>query len=151
MQNPHQIIIQLATKEAQIPSKTDLRRWAKSAISKNIVSSEIVIRIVDVPEMIQLNEHYRKKKGATNVLSFDYREKNEDNIIAGDIIICAPVVIQEAIEQRKNQWKHWSLMIIHGCLHLQGFDHQTDPEANIMEQKEQKILSLLKTHGKSKS
>ncbi|MBN1684096.1 MAG: rRNA maturation RNase YbeY [Gammaproteobacteria bacterium] len=137
----HHINLQIATKQKNIPTKTDFKNWTKAAILKNIISSKIGVRIVDEPEMLMLNETYRKKKGPTNVLSFDYRDLNETNIIFGDIVICAPIVEKEAKEQNKDVRKHFAHMAVHGCLHLQGFDHQTEKQTKIMEQLESQILS----------
>ena len=90
---------------------------------------------------MQLNQEWRKKNEATNVLSFPVGEKIEQAPdLLGDIVICAPIVEQEAKEQGKNNEAHWAHLIIHGMLHLQGYDHETNEEASIMESREIQIL-----------
>ena len=103
----------------------------------------MVIRIVDEDESAQLNETYRHKVGATNVLSFPFEvpEGIELNLL-GDLVVCAPVLAREAQEQNKPLMAHWAHIIIHGTLHLLGYDHIDDSDAREMEEKE---IALLKT------
>lgn len=109
----------------------------------------LTVRIVDVVEIKQLNKDYRNKNSATNVLSFPYEkmpgvvENDEIADYLGDIIVCASVVKQEALEQNKPLENHWAHMLIHGCLHLYGFDHLDNNEAEEMEALEIKILATL--------
>ena len=94
--------------------------------------------------MAELNEQYRHKSGTTNVLSFPFENPPgaESNIL-GDIVVCAPVVEREAREQGKTLMSHWSHMVVHGILHLRGYDHETDDEAKAMEDLETQILTGL--------
>src|SRR5690606_4915165 len=106
--------------------------------------NELVIRIVDKPEMSQLNEYYRGKTGPTNILRFPFEapEHIEMNLL-GDLVVCAPVLVEEARAQRKPLWHHWAHIIVHGVLHLLGYDHIEPDEAEIMEAKEIEILACL--------
>ena len=112
---------------------------------------EIVLRIVDKTEMIGLNADYREKAKVTNVLSFpadipDIPAENtgdESDLPMGDIVICAPVIVQEANDQNKSVTAHWCHMVVHGVLHLYGFDHSKDSDAITMEALEIKILAKL--------
>ena len=107
--------------------------------------AEVVIRIVDEAEMIQFNEHYRDKKGSTNILSFPFEApEGVDNYLLGDMLVCAPVVEKEAQQQKKELDHHWAHMIVHGVLHLLGYDHVDDQDAEEMEELEIKILKKIK-------
>jgi len=142
----YQINIQFATEKKLAPASSLLRTWAKQALNGQIKSAEVTIRIVDVEEMTQLNQHYRRKNGPTNVLSFPFELPNDilmDLPILGDIVICPEVVNREAIEQHKTQKAHWAHMIIHGIFHLQGYDHETDEEATEMEALEIQTMNKL--------
>lgn len=136
----YRINIQCVTEDAFVPTPSQIRKWAKQALAGRIASAEITIRIIDQAEMMQLNESYRHKKGPTNVLSFPYGEEGE----IGDIAICADVVNREAKEQNKTSESHWAHMIVHGVLHLLGYDHQEQKEAEEMEKEE---IQLLKKFG----
>ena len=105
---------------------------------------ELTIRIVDEKESAELNEQYRHKNGATNVLSFPFEAPAEVKLnLLGDLIICSKVVQQQADEQKKDELAHWAHMVVHGTLHLLGYDHMNDADAKVMEAKEIKILSQL--------
>ena len=124
-----------------LPAKEVIIEWAKQALDKKHQNAEVTLRIVDIKEGLQLNQEWRKKNEATNVLSFPVGEKIEQAPdLLGDIVICAPIVEQEAKEQGKNNEAHWAHLIIHGMLHLQGYDHETNEEASIMESREIQIL-----------
>ncbi len=126
------------------PEEEDLRKWIRAALSNRRVDTEISLRLVDVDEMSQLNEAYRGNSGATNVLSFPADLPAELQLpLLGDIVICAPVVHREALEQGKSANAHWAHMAIHGTLHLLGFDHLEDEEAEVMEALETAILAQL--------
>ncbi len=103
---------------------------------------ELSIRIVDSEEMQQLNFQYRDQDKVTNVLSFPFIAitEQQSNLAWGDIVICAPVVVQQAAEQHKSEQSHWAHMTIHGALHLLGFDHHRDQQAAQMETLEQSIM-----------
>ncbi len=104
----------------------------------------MTIRLVDKPESTSLNEQYRQRKGPTNILSFPHDILDELEIpLLGDLVVCAPLVEEEAKEQKKLPEAHWAHLVIHGTLHLQGYDHQTEPEALQMEQKEIMLLTQL--------
>jgi len=108
-----------------------------SVVDKN---AEITIRIVDNDESQNLNNIYRKKKYPTNVLSFLV---DDEVHLIGDIVLCAPVIEKEALEQSKKLEAHYAHLIIHGALHLYGYDHENKKDADIMEAKEIKILTGL--------
>lgn len=128
-----------------LPKDDDFLRWLKEVlISEKQTDTELTIRIVDEKESAELNEQYRHKTGSTNVLSFPFETPEEVELdLLGDLVICSDVVIREAAEQNKVELAHWAHMVVHGTLHLLGYDHLTSAEANIMEQKEIKVLSQL--------
>lgn len=134
------IHIQIACQKIFIPNAKQLRRWIFCAIPPDKRQQEIVLRIVDVDESAALNEYYRHKKGATNVLSFPATTGNNH---LGDIVICAPLVLAEAKQYRKNKQKHWAHLVIHGTLHLIGYDHIKKSDARVMEGLEIIILRQL--------
>jgi probable rRNA maturation factor len=145
----HQITVQYAVPK-KIPGTALLKRWANAALAtrKKKNSCELTIRIVDVDEMTELNSRYRNKKGSTNVLSFPFEMEFDipsldTSHILGDIIVCTDVVNREAKEQNKSQRAHWAHMIIHGTLHLLGYDHVKEKDAVIMETLETNILKTL--------
>jgi probable rRNA maturation factor len=124
-----------------LPKDELMINWAEQALDDQYKEAEITLRVVDIEEGQALNKEWRKKDSATNVLSFPVGKVIEQapNLL-GDIVICAPIVEQEAKEQGKDIEAHWAHLIIHGILHLQGYDHLSDEEANIMEIKEIQIL-----------
>ena len=124
-----------------LPDDETIIKWASLALDKKNKNAEICLRIVDIDEGLYLNKEWRNKDSATNVLSFPVGDPIEHapNLL-GDIVICAPIVEQEANQQKKNIEAHWAHLIIHGILHLQGYDHISDEEAAVMEKKEIKIL-----------
>lgn len=128
-----------------LPNDEDFIKWLQQIlISEQRGDSELTIRIVDEKESAELNQQYRHKSGSTNVLSFPFESPAEIELnLLGDLIICADVVKRQAKEQQKNELAHWAHMVVHGTLHLLGYDHITDEEAAIMENKEIKILSQL--------
>ena len=109
------------------------------------IDSELVIRIVDEQEMTGFNQQYRKKKGSTNILSFPFSAPDGiESLLLGDLLVCAPVVEKEAIQQNKTIQNHWAHLIVHGILHLIGYDHSDDVEAEEMETLEVNILKTIK-------
>ena len=134
-----------------VPAPEDFQRWIECALQQTEHRAKPVnvgIRIVDEMESAQLNRDYRGKDYATNVLSFGsglpevvLRELEE--IPLGDLAICAPVVEREATQQGKILDTHWAHMVVHGVLHLNGFDHENDDEAEQMEALETRILATL--------
>ena len=127
-----------------IPATAQFEEWAGHALRKDYSQLEQTIRIVDEAESQRLNRQFRGKDKPTNVLSFLNEESGYleyDNL--GDLLICAPVVLREAEEQGKEVLAHWAHMVVHGMLHLQGYDHETADEAGEMEQLEIEILGRL--------
>ena len=112
-------------------------RWVKAALDTD---AEIAVRIVDAEEGQALNKDFRKKNYATNVLTFDYAQ---EPVVMADLIICAPVIEQEAAEQGKTLEAHYAHMLVHGTLHAQGWDHMKKKEAEAMEAREREILAAL--------
>ncbi|MDG1445686.1 MAG: rRNA maturation RNase YbeY, partial [Methylophilaceae bacterium] len=119
--------VQFASNAAQLPTRNQLRKWVKAALR---VDTEVTIRIVDEVEGRKLNRTYRGKDYATNVLTFPLTEEPH---LMGDIIICAPVVIQEAKQQNKTIAAHFAHLTVHGTLHLHGYNHEIEEQAALME------------------
>lgn len=142
----HRVIVQNTVSKKMVPSSTQLKNWAKAALEDEKKTFEMTLRVVDPSEMTDLNSRYRQKKGPTNVLSFPYDDppcERSQRTYLGDIVICAEIVNQEAIAQHKINDAHWAHMVIHGSLHLLGYDHIADTDAEKMEQKEIQILKIL--------
>jgi probable rRNA maturation factor len=138
------IEVQTVVEQDNLPTQAQFQHWVDAALSDFSEDTEIVIRIVDELESAELNERYRHKQGATNILSFpaDLPEGVELNLL-GDLVVCAPVLAREATEQAKVLHEHWAHIIIHGVLHLLGYDHIDEEEAEFMEEKEIAILDKL--------
>ncbi len=135
-----EIVIQRRVPPKGLPAPGRLRAFARAALGRT--RGELTIRIVDRPECHALNRRYRGKDRPTNVLSFVPSPMvGEGNL--GDIVICAPVVADEAKQQGKPLHAHWAHLVVHGCLHLLGYDHAREAEARAMENLERKILSRL--------
>ena len=141
---PVELDVQYMISDQQsLPGHEQLSLWANKAL-QNDSAAHIGIRIVDEDESKDLNFQYRGKNKPTNVLSFPMELPKElEETILGDLVICAPVVEKEAVEQDKSSEEHWAHMVIHGVLHLQGFDHLTDEQADEMELLEIKYLEEL--------
>jgi len=137
--------LQQEIESPNLPSEAQLQSWVNAALSGLRDSGELCIRIVDEPESQELNHQYRGKDKPTNVLSFPFElpEGVPEMDLLGDLVVCAAVVEREAEEQGKALHHHWAHMIVHGCLHLLGYDHINDEEAEIMESLERKILAGL--------
>lgn len=136
--------IQIATDIAPLPSPDDLHTWFMAALPNNKHTSEMTIRIVDIDESQTLNATYRGKDKPTNVLSFPADLPDEVNIpLLGDLVICAQIVNNEASAQNKTINAHWAHMVIHGTLHLLGYDHENDDDAHTMESLEISLLDSL--------
>ena len=114
-----------------------MARWLRNALASE---AEITVRIVDAPEGEELNREYRKKDSATNVLTFDYAL---EPVVTADLVLCAPVVAQEAKDQGKTLQTHYAHLIIHGALHAQGWDHELEEDAQVMELRETEIMARL--------
>ncbi len=129
---------------SHLPAAAAVRRWARAALSDQDRGGEITVRMVGSEEGAALNQRYRHKSGPTNVLSFPYGPPEETMMpLLGDIVICAPVVNAEAHAQGKTPDAHWAHMVVHGVLHLLGYDHETDREARDMEALEAALLQRL--------
>jgi probable rRNA maturation factor len=138
--------IQIISQSKQLPDQEQLQYWVDAVLKDEYQDSELVIRIVDEAEMTQFNEQYRDKKGSTNILSFPFEvPEGVDSNLLGDILVCAPVVEKEAQQQHKERDNHWAHIIVHGVLHLLGYDHVDDhQDAEEMEALEIKILKKIK-------
>ena len=129
-----------------VPASASFRRWVEAALksARRRKATEVSIRIVDADEGQALNLQYRGRDYATNVLSFPADLPPGVNLpLIGDLVICAPVVAREAAEQGKTAAHHWAHMTVHGTLHLLGYDHIDDAEAEAMEALETRILAGL--------
>ncbi len=131
-------------KAQEVPSDAELRQWTEAALGERVDKAELVIRIVDEAESQTLNREYRGVDRPTNVLSFPSELPTEvESDLLGDLVISAPVVQREANEQDKPLQAHWAHMVIHGVLHLIGFEHETDRQAHEMETLERSLLEGL--------
>jgi probable rRNA maturation factor len=136
--------LQIACSEtADIPQVNDIQYWCNTVLKdQGLSDKEITIRLVDKDESQQLNACYRNKDKPTNVLSFPFEAPEHVNIdLLGDLVICVPVMTKEAKEQDKDIMHHWAHLIVHGCLHLLGYDHVDNDEADVMEALEIAILA----------
>jgi len=131
------LAVQYATHAEAIPTRPMFRKWVKAALRQD---AEIVLRIVDEPEGLSLNRNFRGKNYATNVLTFDYGNTRP---LSGDIVLCAPVIENEARQESKSLDAHYAHLTVHGILHLQGHEHENDADAAIMQQLEAEILERL--------
>ncbi len=126
-----------ATHRAALP-RHSVTRWLRHALDTD---AEITVRIVDEAEGRQLNHDYRQKDYATNVLTFDYAQ---EPMVLADLVLCAPVVAREALEQNKTLQEHYAHLLVHGALHAQGWDHETsEQDAQDMEAREREVLKGL--------
>jgi probable rRNA maturation factor len=124
------------THRAALP-RHKVARWLRHALQTD---AEITVRIVDTEEGQALNRDYRKKDYATNVLTFDY---TQEPTVTADLVLCAPVVAAEAKEQGKTLQEHYAHLLVHGALHAQGWDHDADEDAQVMELRESEIMARL--------
>ena len=136
--------LQIAVNNLNLPTQAEFETWVRTAVGQTMPEVELTIRIVEVAESQLLNLTYRGKDKPTNVLSFPFEAPPEVELpLLGDLVICAHVVEQEAIEQNKPLNAHWAHMVIHGCLHLLGYDHIIDLEADEMESLETQLVEGL--------
>lgn len=126
-----------AIPDSTLPARIQLRKWAKTALQQDV---QVTIRIVDEPEGCDLNHRFRGKNHATNVLTFTYDDMQP---LCGDIVLCAPVIAYEACQQGKPLPDHYAHLVIHGMLHLQGYDHEQPSDASVMEQLETTLMQAL--------
>lgn len=135
--------VQYAWDAQGAPTESQLQAWTSAAAADRSGEAEMTVRIVDEKEGAELNRQYRGGDGATNVLSFSFEAPpGVTHPLLGDVVVCGPVVMREAHEQAKIPEAHWAHMVVHGTLHLLGFDHQHEAEAKRMESRELFVLSL---------
>jgi probable rRNA maturation factor len=136
--------LQIACEWENLPSQSQFEAWANAALQTLKPDAELTIRISESQESQQLNHQYRGKNKPTNVLSFPFEVPPGIELpLIGDLIICPEVVLREALEQEKSFHDHFAHMVIHGCLHLMGYDHITSEEADEMETFEKTLLGDL--------
>ena len=140
---PTKIDLQNDESLSGLPDQKDFLTWVDAALMQDYDSLEQTIRVVGEAESRALNSQYRQTDASTNVLSFASENKYLDYDCLGDLVICAAIVEQEAKQQDKLLQAHWAHMVVHGMLHLQGYDHQNAIEADKMESLEAKILTTL--------
>ena len=129
--------VQYASNDADLPGRPQIRRWVRAAL---FCDATVTVRFVDAIEGRAINAEFRGKDYATNVLTFVY---DDEHPRAGDVVLCAPVVRREAAAQGKPLADHHAHLVVHGMLHLQGFDHERHAEAAVMEARETAILATL--------
>ena len=145
---PVEFEVQRVSTSASIPDDERFRLWAETALAGKGENFSFGIRVVDEDEAQRFNREYRHKDYATNILSFptDLPEDLPEDIRhsqLGDLLICAPVVTREALQQHRSELDHWAHLLVHGILHLLGYDHQRADEADVMESLETEILAKL--------
>lgn len=138
MKHKLSLLIQYASAEPSLPTRAQFRRWVSVALEQEV---QIALRIVDELEGRALNLSYRQKDYATNVLTFVY---DDTAPLYADVVICAPVVAREAVEQGKTLLAHFAHLTLHATLHLQGYDHETESDAVEMEALETELMRKLK-------
>ncbi len=127
-----------------LPAQVDFEQWVAAALEGQMQEVQLTIRLVEKDESAALNAQYRDKEGPTNVLSFPFEAPPDVPLpLLGDLIICAPLVVDEAAAQGKAQRAHWAHLVVHGVLHLRGYDHIDDADALEMEDLERKIMAYL--------
>lgn len=130
--------------EHPVPAEEDIRIWVVAALEGRREDAQLTVRIVEVEESSQLNNAYRHKQGPTNVLSFSFEEPELlQPPLLGDVVVCAAIVAAEAQAQGKSPEAHWAHMVVHGVLHLLGYDHVNRDDARLMEEEEIKVLAAL--------
>jgi probable rRNA maturation factor len=138
-----ELCLQIASDASDIPTEEQMQQWLSAALAEK-PGAVLTVRIVDEAESAALNEQFRGKIGPTNVLSFPADLPAEVDLpLLGDIVICAPLVHSEASAQNKPLQAHWAHLLVHGTLHLLGFDHLQDEEAKQMEALEVRLLDQL--------
>ena len=139
-----EVDVQYAATGEGLPDAEEVRAWTRAAIAGRRINAEVAVRVVDEAEITSLNRTFRGRDQPTNVLSFPFDKMPGVKIpLLGDVVICAPVVYREAGEQGKAERAHWAHMVVHGTLHLLGYDHVEPADAEIMEQAEKDILGSL--------
>lgn len=134
----------IAAPRQRAPARAKLRRWASAALGPRGNGCELAVRAVSQPEMRRLNRHFRGKDKPTNVLSFPaVAAPGVRPVPLGDVVICPAVLRREATEQGKPLEAHWAHLVVHGVLHLAGYDHEDDADARRMERREVTVLRSL--------
>ncbi len=131
------LAVQYAVPARGLPSRAQFRKWARAALERN---ATVTIRVVDQEEGRELNLNYRRRDYATNVLTFVLRD---ESTCEGDLALCAPVVSREARAHKTPLHAHYAHLTVHGMLHLQGYDHESDADAEVMERRETQIMAKL--------
>nr|AUN37352.1 metal-dependent hydrolase YbeY [uncultured bacterium] len=126
-----------------LPATSTLRRWIRHALEPQLASAMMTVRFVNSREGRALNARYRGRDYATNVLTFVYDDAKNGGALAGDLVLCVPVLQREARAQKKTLRQHCAHLVVHGALHLQGYDHETDKDATVMEARETRLLAEL--------
>jgi probable rRNA maturation factor len=139
--------VDIVSADDGVPAAAAIQEWVRRALTLSpqaVANAEVSVRVVDESEMQQLNRDFREQDKSTNVLSFPAGEitglPTDANRFLGDIVVCAPVIAREASEQGKPSPDHWAHMLVHGTLHLIGYDHQSDEQAKVMEALEKQVL-----------
>ena len=139
-----EVDVQYAATSEGLPGAEEIRAWTRAAIAGRRVDAEVSVRVVDEAEITRLNRTFRGRDQPSNVLAFPFDKMPAVEIpLLGDVVICAPVVSREASEQGKAECAHWAHLVVHGTLHLLGYDHEEPADAEIMEQTEKDILRSL--------
>ncbi|MCK5924483.1 MAG: rRNA maturation RNase YbeY [Methylococcales bacterium] len=140
----NQLDLQIVSTSTQIPTSAHFQKWIDTVLKSAQSDTEVLIRLVDDKESADLNQRYRHKQGSTNILSFPFEAPDIiESPLLGDLIICVPVIENQAQQQHKRLLDHWAHIVIHGLLHLCGYDHIDHTEAQEMETKEIKLLNTL--------
>jgi probable rRNA maturation factor len=138
------VTINYAVPRAGLPAAVSFRKWVAAALANRIREADLAIRVVGAKEGRALNRHYRGKDYATNVLSFPAELPEGVKLpLLGDLVLCAPVIAREAREQKKPLAAHYAHLAVHGTLHLLGWDHEDECDAECMERLEREILADL--------
>ena len=139
-----EITVLYVTRKPWVPSRRHIARWIRAALGRRRGAWEIAVRVVGKAESHRLNRRYRRHNKPTNVLSFPATVRHADGRrLLGDLVLCAPVVAGEARAQHKSRAAHWAHMIVHGTLHLLGYDHDKSAAALRMERRERRVLAAL--------
>ena len=137
--------VEYASSASTVPKREAIVHWARAAMQGDKRDqAEVSVRIVDEQEIVDLNRRFRRKPEPTNVLSFPFEDPpGVHTALLGDVVICAPFVCREAHTHGRQALAHWAHMLVHGIMHLRGYDHKTPSEADAMESMEARILEHL--------
>lgn len=141
-----QVVVQNVAGAKALPTKKQMCAAIQLALPETLRKAEITVRVVAPTESQALNRRYRHKDKPTNILSFNYHELDEqetESYLLGDLVVCADVIAEEAKDQQKELLAHWLHLLLHGTLHLLGYDHEHAEDAARMEQREIELLAVL--------